>query len=475
MTTIFKLTITILFIAFQLNACSTGGGSSNGGSEGTGLTQDMSSQTTSSGAITGFGSIFVNGVEFELDVAEININDNNGSEDQLQLGMFVVVQGEVNDDRTAGNASSVHYDQDIEGPITAITSNNITSNNGNEALIVVLGVNVHIDGLTVLDNLDLSTIAVGQVVEVSGFRQRDNSLLATRIEKQSDTFISGSELEIEGRILSLDSDQQQLVIAGLTIDFSQAQFSNITENTLIPGLFLEVKGSDFGPNNELIASSIELEDNELSLEDNLSLEVEGIITDFDSLSNFTVGNTLIDGRNAIIENGSSADLVNGIKVEVEGVIVSGELQANKIKIKQANTVRITAPIAALDSASNHFTVLGISAQTSASTLFEDKSETDLISLHLDDMSNDQWVEVRGSLSDGLLLIARLERIDEEDEVELRAPIEAIADSTVTLAGLDLDLSSFSSILNSLTVGMVIEVDGTYNGNELAVSSVEIEN
>ncbi len=323
MTCNFKLAMTMALIAFQLSACSSGGGS-----ESAGLPQEMSSQTISSGTITDFGSIFVNGIEFELNDAEITINDNNGTENQLQLGMQVIVEAEVNDDRTTGNASSVRYDLDIEGPISAITSND-----GDKALVVILGANVSIDDRTVLDNFSLDTIAVDQVVEVSGFRKRDNSIQATRIEKKSDVYASGSKLEIEGHILSLNREQKQFVIGEATIDYSDADFTNLTADSIILTMFVEVKGSEFGDNNELFAKSIEREDDAPPLDDHSSLEVEGVITHFTSLNNFTVASVLVNGKHASIVNGSSADLAIDVKVEVEGIIESEELQAIRISIK----------------------------------------------------------------------------------------------------------------------------------------------
>ena len=65
-----------------------------GGIEGTGR---VATSSTTVGTITGFGSVFINGVEYETDSSEISTDDNdNASESDLQVGMIVSLTGSVN-------------------------------------------------------------------------------------------------------------------------------------------------------------------------------------------------------------------------------------------------------------------------------------------------------------------------------------------------------------------------------------------
>jgi hypothetical protein len=73
----------------------------------------------SSGAVEGFGSIFVNGVEFETSEAEFEIEGEFGLEDDLREGMVVKVEGSFDDNGVDGSATQVTYDDDLEGPISA--------------------------------------------------------------------------------------------------------------------------------------------------------------------------------------------------------------------------------------------------------------------------------------------------------------------------------------------------------------------
>ena len=105
------LLVLVLFVA----GCGGGGGGGSslagGGIGGTGIT---------SGTITGFGSVFVNGVEFETDGSSFDVDDNIGTDqDVLGLGMVVTITGSINPDGVTWTALSILYDDEVEGPIAA--------------------------------------------------------------------------------------------------------------------------------------------------------------------------------------------------------------------------------------------------------------------------------------------------------------------------------------------------------------------
>ena len=90
-------------MAISIAACSSG--SDVAGIGGSGITP---TGITSSGTITGFGSIIVNGVKFETSTSTFSIDDSpSGSQDDLAVGMRVTVNGTVNSDGVNGTATSV--------------------------------------------------------------------------------------------------------------------------------------------------------------------------------------------------------------------------------------------------------------------------------------------------------------------------------------------------------------------------------
>src|SRR5262250_2620470 len=105
-----------LSLSAMLSGCSGGGG---GGSSTPSGTTPTSSATTSAavvstGPITGFGSVILNGIEFETTQAEIRVEDQAVREDDLRLGMRVTVEG-VRDNNGVARATRVVFRKNVEG------------------------------------------------------------------------------------------------------------------------------------------------------------------------------------------------------------------------------------------------------------------------------------------------------------------------------------------------------------------------
>ncbi|MDP4918587.1 MAG: DUF5666 domain-containing protein, partial [Haliea sp.] len=106
--------------------------------------------STSSGSIDGFGSIFVNGVRFDTDDAEVLIDGELRNDDALRLGMVVVVTGQIDEGNTTGTAQRVIYDNELKGPISSIE----TAPDGDSKLLTILGINVIVERAgTVFDDV----------------------------------------------------------------------------------------------------------------------------------------------------------------------------------------------------------------------------------------------------------------------------------------------------------------------------------
>ena len=107
-TTNFAALGTVLLLSLALSACGGSGGSTD-------TTPVPPSATAKSvvGTITGFGSIYVNGIEYDTNGASYEVDDASASDDSaLAVGMVVKVQGSVNADGRTGSASSVSYDDE---------------------------------------------------------------------------------------------------------------------------------------------------------------------------------------------------------------------------------------------------------------------------------------------------------------------------------------------------------------------------
>ncbi len=126
----------------------------------------------SSGTITGFGSVFVNGIKFNTDNASIFRGDDqlNVVRD-LQIGMLVRVEGDLQN----SIASSVSFDEDVKGPADGPATGNTLS---------VMGQTIITDPATIFNNTSLSTITAGDILEISGLRNADDDLVASFIERK---------------------------------------------------------------------------------------------------------------------------------------------------------------------------------------------------------------------------------------------------------------------------------------------------
>ena len=128
-----------LLLAALLTSCGGGGGSSPeivaGGADGSGDSGDtgdavagISGSGKAIGVITQFGSIFVNGVEYDTTEAVIIVNGAVATEDDLGVGMVVFIQGTVNEDGVTGVAEVVIVDDNLKGPIREIRNTNKCKN-----------------------------------------------------------------------------------------------------------------------------------------------------------------------------------------------------------------------------------------------------------------------------------------------------------------------------------------------------------
>jgi len=150
-----------LSLTTVLVACGGGGGSTDiAGIGGSGF--------VSSGTITGFGSVFVNGVKFETNTASFDIEGVPGTQEDLALGMVVKVNGTINPDGITGVATKIIFDDDLQGPVSGYPTD---TTNLTTATFTVMNTSVQIDRRTThfdADNggINFDDIANGDMVEL---------------------------------------------------------------------------------------------------------------------------------------------------------------------------------------------------------------------------------------------------------------------------------------------------------------------
>ncbi len=340
--TINRLTKIAGAIAVVLGLSACGGGS--GGTS-------TSAGTASVGTITGFGSIFVNGVEYETRGASIIIDGNPGTESDLAVGMVVELTGSANG--STGQALSIDASDELEG---IVQSNSVVAGTGT---MVIMGQTVTVDLNTLFESkvagvTTIDLISAGHIVEVSGYSDGSGSVFATRIEVKAPDLATylidhPNGVEVKGVVSNLDPAMQTFDIGTMTVSYAGAIIDN--DVTLAADLFVEVKSvAGIDGSGILVASKVELEDDGVKGhqgDDGDEFEIKAVISrDFDGTTFSMDGTTVIVTGSTMFRSGDSSGLLAGALVEAEGNFnAAGELVAEKISFEDEGDTEIAGIVA----------------------------------------------------------------------------------------------------------------------------------
>lgn len=422
-----------LIAALPMAGCGGGGGGSSSSTPAAGTTVSGAS----AGQIEGFGSVIVNGIEFETPAStELDIEGiDSPVMTDLSLGMTIVVTGSFNDDGLTGTATGLTVRDNLEGPITAI----VETTAGVVKELTVLGQSIIVEvGVTNFDDgATFATLAIDQVIEVSGLPGATmGTVIASRVEKKADTtaeFLSnGGIFELKGTVANLAATT--FTIGTLTIDFTGI---TPTDGTLADGIMVEVKGTDIA-DSTLTADSIEIYPNGLGLTASDKVEIEGYISDLTGTT-FMLNGQLVNFSVATFSGGIQADLANGLKVEAEGPIVNSILQATEIILEESVRIEDNAagPIVG-----NELLLDGLNL-----TIMIDSMVTEVIA-PVGFIAGD-GVKLHGRLTpSGAILATRIENVSPRERVELQGPVTTIAAPNLTILGISVDTSTISDVGSS---------------------------
>jgi hypothetical protein len=321
----------LLTLFVLLAACSGGTEVAGGGTGGTGY---------STGVITAFGSVWVNGVEYGTDAATIrkrlddSVDNLAGYDDDVfRRGMVVTVRHGLSDNR----ALEIDYQSNVEGPIFAI--------NPADNTIVVLGLSVHVDAATWLyddTGVPLTSFAdlqVGNVVEVSGLSDSNDILHATYLERKRAAPHDSEEFEVKGYVSGLDAVAKTFRIgptpAAGTI---QVSYDDSTEldglaNGLENGLYVEVK-TNSADGGTILATEVDGKSEAAGgAKEGSTVVIEGYPVGIDPIDRkfFMDGvRVAAAGADYIPSGRGFSDITTATKMRAEGTMERGELVASRI-------------------------------------------------------------------------------------------------------------------------------------------------
>jgi len=326
-----RLLIGVLLLTLASFTFSTCGGTgtdlAGGGTSGTGV---------STGSITGFGSVVMNGAHYltDNDVAPGFVTmktfmgmDNSSMMDRnlFHVGMVVTIHHGPNDN----NAQRIEYQNNLQGRIAA-------RNSGADNTVTVLGQTVVVDNAAVFASLDLN-----EIVEVSGFADSAGRIRASYIAKVPCSMMMGmctaGEFEVKGYVSGLSSSGFRLgPLPGGTGTTVAVSFAPVPGAGLADGMYVQVVTNDPQPGpGGITATQINKLTPRTVFPEKAMADLEGLVTASPSGS----GNTLsfaVEGKrvqtdgNTQYVGGVATNLQPDVRVQVQGTENGGILSAGKI-------------------------------------------------------------------------------------------------------------------------------------------------
>lgn len=355
------------------------------------------------GRITGFGSIYVNGVEYSTAHANVVIDGRSGTESQLQAGQIVTLEGTVNDDGRTGEASRVEFFGDVVGPVTNVKAP--------QQRFEMLGQTVQVSADTLFGGTelseDLSGLTEGTYLEVSGFTDSRGVLVAARV----DPVAASTTPQVRGNVAGLHVKEHSFHINGLNVNYSGASI----EGSLRNRADVKVQGRLAGAT--LLATSVVVVPDALSA--GAKGHVEGIVTSFESAAAFTVNDqpvvTTPKTKFALRRQILAPDL----PVTVEGVFNrAGVLVAKKVTVRPQSSVAVKGTIDSIED--DLLVVAGTTVQLADTTIFEDHSQLHLRTLTVSDLSLGDYVEVDGACAGQNAVLAATLKREDSPQASLKA-------------------------------------------------------
>lgn len=486
--------LTSAFSAIVLVACGGGGGGGSSTSSSSGGSSATTATTAAfAGPITGIGSIVVNGIRFETVGVSVEDSDDiygtTSFSSPLSLGMTVALGGDVDDVTLTGTPTKIRVIGGVRGQLSAITATTITTLNGQV---------VNVDSNTVYAGLrtSLASLAVNDFVEIYGVTQANGDFLATRV-LSSASLSMANKLAIRGTIDSI-SNNSYVVRTSSTATVTVAcdptaspacairpsGATLVAASGSVPGTPVRVVAADTSSFNAGVLTAVKIQ----SLSPEKLTAFSGVSAAYAKIKGYTtqVGADWYVG--GIKVTGYSFTAV-GQYVEVKGTWAGNVLQATKVEFESDRTVGSTSYKnefygAVSAKSGNTFVVQGVTVDASSATFTGGT---------LASLANGNYVEVKGSLSNGTLAAIKVEvkttGSSSSDGVFAGSKFEVYGTvsgwtgkgNTFTLTALNAGgatyttSASLATISGSVVNGSVIEAKGSLDANQqFVVSKLEVK-
>lgn len=417
------------------------------------------------GPVSGFGSVYVNGVRFATD-GVVTSDDGIDREEQLEKGMVLRVNGSWKE-TGQGEAYKIFYDDLLRGPLTAAS----WDSEQRTGELKIMGQTVLLDTQTVFKGASIEELAASPEdfqIRISGWYQQEGHFRASFVgaaEVQA-TLDQLQDVELEGKISNLDQLAETFRINEQPVTYDLAQFDDdLDETELSNGMLIEVEG--FLQDGVFIAKEIERQGDYLAGEEGDDLELSGpVMGEYDAANRrFMLNGFTVQVSDATeFEDGAQEELLtNGVRVSVEGQVSGGVLLAEEIELKMANA-EVEGTIVSIDLSANTIDVGGVTALITSGSLLENDEDDSQDRLKIDELAVGDLVEISGFQREseegiGYLEVFKLEREsadDDQDPFELQGRVTDVTDTSITV--LSVELLAGDVDISDIEAGQKVEAE-----------------
>jgi hypothetical protein len=349
-----------------LVACGGGGmGSSNSSPPGAGA------QSVAQGTVTGLGSVYVNGIEYDDTTASITDEFGNAaSAADLKMGMQVELTG--NDPTVAtgmGNAGNIVFWSDFESPVD--------SADPTTGVIMTLGQEVDTNVNTVWDPAltgGISGLTPGEVLKIySLYDNTTGRYIASRVEPDA----GATQYKLRGMVSNLNTTAMTYTVGTTVIDYSGV---TTPPSSLANGLIVTAELQTTEGANGWLATGLQMHNDGMPA-NHVTVHVRGMVSNETSATSFTLEGWPVDASAANFPAGQSV-IVNGAMVQVDGIVTNGAVIASTVDLQAPGghhglDFQVHGPIDGINQNRQTFVLRGTLVSYSGNVTFTGGSASDL--------------------------------------------------------------------------------------------------
>jgi hypothetical protein len=477
-----KLTLVAAATASLLLLAACGGGS-GGGTPTTLAPPAQLGIATSSGTVTGFGSVLVDGVRIDDRNVIAGVEQENGDvmKAELKLGQHVDV--EYDDNKLA---KQIRITSEVKGVVQSVdvTKNTLTI----LGQTVVINTSAANGPVTVFDApyTTLVDVKSGDSIEISGVFKTDIAgkvtVQATRIEKADPAAFQ----RVRGHVTDLSTTALTFKVGDLLVSYANATVKPSTA-ALANGadVVVSINATQTVTAGTAVSAAVVKVKNHREENQDKDAKLGGTISKIDpAAKTFVIDGVKVDASKAVFEQSSRtfADLLDGLYIRVQGTYqADGSFKATSIairKLEHDDNREVELHGSILNFVSNaDFTIRGVKVDASSATTKIKDCPAGTV------LANNLQVEVEGTLSATGKVIATEVKCENNQQGESIIERMGVATKVDTVAR-SFTLGDTQTVVyttNTLFVGVEaatlygkkIEIEGTLSGTVLTATKIKL--